>query len=180
MLRWRTPSPSPRSDADGIGRFSPAVTCNALKVEGRYYGGDDHRPRSIRQPGHDRRCAAVRVTAESPDWNCASSKLWERSALRPGRNLHSRTAVCVTRLSAGVGGGAREGSRYPDSLAARATAMPGNERSTLPSMVTSFVQSFFASATNSQSYAEHSLSRTSSRRLRESTSYSAPVSKSSA
>ena len=42
-------------------------------------------------------------------------------------------------------------------------------------MVTSVTPRDMASATNSQSYAEQSLSRTSSRTRRESTSYSAPA-----
>ena len=58
--------------------------------------------------------------------------------------------------------------------------MSGNALNNLPSIVTSFVPNFIASATNSQSYVEHSLSRTRSKALCESTSYSAPASKSSA
>lgn len=59
-------------------------------------------------------------------------------------------------------------------------ALSGNARSSLPSIVTSFVRSLSAKATNSQSYAEQSLSRASSSTESESTSNSEPASRRSA
>jgi len=56
----------------------------------------------------------------------------------------------------------------------------GNARSSARSIVTSLELSFIAKAMNSQSYAEHALSRASARTLSDSFSYSAPSSKLSA
>lgn len=168
-MRFRTTDGLPGGSGRGKLVYSwTGYSCIRAATFDCFAGTDDHgsgdcnssggRPRAeiiataFAEPGHNlsyENVTSQSVTTSSWEWSRAAD-----AARPPPKHLDQIT-------------------QSQPSLSATATS--GNALNISVSIVTSFVPRLFANATNSQWYAEHSLSRANSRTVRESTSYSAPL-----